>query len=125
MHVQDDERTIKVFVDPQVAPETDTESDEAKPPLTALRDLLSDGLTAAHDFLGKPATPGAALDAVISRVRDSFDKSDGSEALADLQQAVAEALAKAPELLDNPEYGGTLIDVIVDHLRTRFGTKEA
>lgn len=132
VHVQDEGRTVKVF-----AAETQTaDTAQHKPPFTALRDAVNDSLNAAHEFLGEPATAGAALDAVIDRVRGAFATDDAPEPAKAhrpgtfptreaLLEAVSDALIMTPALLDNPEYGGSAADVIVDHLFTLFAPNEA
>lgn len=113
--VQDEGRTIKVFV----AEKQETPSTSQKPPFTALRDALNDTLNSAHEFLGEPATAGAALDAVIDRVRDAFTSDEGEKpapadipTVAELLDVISAAVVQGRELLHNPEFGGSVEDII-------------
>ena len=132
VHVQDDGATIKVFATESQEPAASGQ----KPPFTALRDAVSDGLNSAHEFLGEPATAGAALDAVIDRVRGAFtgdaDAENADETPStvyptreELYQLVADAVEKGQQLSENPEFGGTVEDVIVDDLLALFAAKGA
>ena len=132
--LQDGERTLKVFTR---LPDADSDT---KAPLTSVRDAIAGGLTAAHEYLGKPQTVGAILDGAIDRVRGAFSSSEteGESApeeekpteerpspLDELKDLMAEALGVAPEKLSDPtRRGGSLLDVIADHIHTHFVTRK-
>lgn len=128
IHIQDDERTIKVVVAEPQGEEASTQ----KPPFTMFRDAVNGTLNSAHEFLGEPATVGAAVDAVIDRVRGSFaggstDSGASSDipTREDLGKLIDDAISKGRELLDNPEFGGTVADILIDDLRNFLRDRKA